>query len=62
MLHIFSEQKLIEQTFKMQNQLHKYEETRQKNHIFFKKNILKDLETNETIKQNTYLKKYWTKK
>ena len=26
-----------------------------------KKNIPKDLEKDETIKQNTYLKKYWTK-
>ena len=31
--------------------------------IFFKKkNIPKDLENEETIKQNKYLKKYWTKK
>ena len=29
---------------------------------FFKKGIPKDPETCETIKQNMYLKKYWTKK
>ena len=28
----------------------------------FKKNIPKDLETDETIRQNKCLKKYWTKK
>ena len=61
MLHIFSEQKLIEQTFKMQNQLQKQEETRQKIDIKKKKNP-KDLETDETIKEGKYLKKYWTKK
>ena len=61
MLHIFSEQKLIEQTFKMQNQLQKQEETRQKIDIKKKKNT-KDLETDETIKEVKYLKKYWTKK
>ena len=61
MLHIFSEQKLIEQTFKMQNQLQKWEETRQKIDIKKKKNP-KDLETDETIKEVKYLKKYWTKK
>ena len=61
MLHIFSEQKLIEQTFKMQNQLQKQEETRQKIDIKKKKNP-KDLETDETIKEVKYLKKYWTKK
>ena len=60
MLHIFSEQKLIEQTFKMQNQLQKQEETRQK--IDIKKKNPKDLETDETIKEVKYLKKYWTKK
>ena len=36
--------------------------TRDINHIFFKNNIPKDLETDETINQNKYLKKYWTKK
>ena len=61
MLGIFSEQKLIEQTFKMQNQLQKQEETRQKIDIKKKKNT-KDLETDETIKEVKYLKKYWTKK
>ena len=61
MLGIFSEQKLIEQTFKMQNQLQKQEETRQKIDIKKKKNP-KDLETDETIKEVKYLKKYWTKK
>ena len=32
------------------------------NSYVFKKNIRKDLETDETIKQNKYLKKYWAKK
>ena len=33
-----------------------------KNTIFLKKDIPKDFETDETIKQNKYIKKYWTKK
>ena len=40
--------------FKNENLTIKEKEgTRQKNHIFLKKNIPKDLETNETIKQNS---------
>ena len=40
--------------FKNENLTIKEKEgTRQKNHIFKKKNIPKDLETNETIKQNS---------
>ena len=64
MLSIFQAEKLIQQILKRKISLEKSEETTGKKQFFLKKNIPKDLETGETIKQNTnkYLKKYWMKK
>ena len=48
--------------FKNENLTTKIRRKRAEKPHLKKKNIPKDLEKDETIKQNTYLKKYWTKK
>ena len=48
--------------FKNENLTSKIQRHKVEKPYIFKKHIPKDLETNETIKQNKYLKKYWTKK
>ena len=48
MLDIFQEQKLIQQTLKLKIQLQK----QRRKTLFFKKNIPKDLETDQSIEQN----------
>ena len=48
--------------FKNENLTSKIQRNKVEKPYFFKKFIPKDLETDDTIKQNKYLKKYWTNK
>ena len=47
---------------KNENLTTKIRRNKAENPYFFKKNIPRDLETDGMIKQNKYLKTYWTKK